>query len=231
MTEIFAGASAKVREAGGTLAGGHTIRDPEPKYGLAVIGAAHPDHLLRKGGARPGRPAPPDEAARHRRAGVGCPPGPDKRGGPRDRDRRDAPPQPGGLARAGRRRRPVGHGRHRVRPARSRARDGPRLGRPVRLRRGVAAGAARRAGGGRGRGRDRRRRPQPTLRGRGAGRSGRTSGPSWSPSPTTRRRRAVSWRPSPRTASTTSRRRLDAAGVEHWWIGRVEAGEAGVSLA
>jgi selenide,water dikinase len=54
MAEIFAGASAKVREAGGTLAGGHTIRDPEPKYGLAVIGAAHPDHLLRKGGARPG---------------------------------------------------------------------------------------------------------------------------------------------------------------------------------
>ena len=54
MTEIFAGASAKVREAGGTLAGGHTIKDPEPKYGLAVIGAAHPDRLLRKGGARPG---------------------------------------------------------------------------------------------------------------------------------------------------------------------------------
>jgi selenide, water dikinase len=54
MTEIFAGASSKVREAGGTLAGGHTIRDPEPKYGLAVIGAAHPDRLLRKGGARPG---------------------------------------------------------------------------------------------------------------------------------------------------------------------------------
>jgi selenide,water dikinase len=54
MTAIFAGASAKVREAGGTLAGGHTIRDPEPKYGLAVIGAAHPERLLRKGGARPG---------------------------------------------------------------------------------------------------------------------------------------------------------------------------------
>ncbi len=51
---IFEGASSKVREAGGTLAGGHTIRDPEPKYGLAVIGAAHPDKLLRKGGARPG---------------------------------------------------------------------------------------------------------------------------------------------------------------------------------
>ena len=54
MTEIFAGASSKVREAGGTLAGGHTIRDPEPKYGLAVIGAAHPDRLLRKGGTQPG---------------------------------------------------------------------------------------------------------------------------------------------------------------------------------
>jgi selenide,water dikinase len=54
LAEIFGGASAKVREAGGTLAGGHTIRDPEPKYGLAVIGAGHPDRLLRKGGARPG---------------------------------------------------------------------------------------------------------------------------------------------------------------------------------
>jgi selenide,water dikinase len=54
LAAVFGGASSKVREAGGTLAGGHTIRDPEPKYGLAVIGAAHPDRLLRKGGARPG---------------------------------------------------------------------------------------------------------------------------------------------------------------------------------
>jgi selenide, water dikinase len=54
MAEVFGGASDMVRAAGGTLAGGHTIRDPEPKYGLAVIGAAHPDRLLRKGGARPG---------------------------------------------------------------------------------------------------------------------------------------------------------------------------------
>ena len=54
ITAIFGGASAKVREAGGTLAGGHTIRDPEPKYGLAVIGAANPERLLRKGGAQPG---------------------------------------------------------------------------------------------------------------------------------------------------------------------------------
>ena len=54
MAEIFAGASSKVREAGGVLAGGHTIRDSEPKYGLAVVGAGHPDKLLRKGGARAG---------------------------------------------------------------------------------------------------------------------------------------------------------------------------------
>jgi selenide,water dikinase len=54
LAAVFEGAATKVREAGGTLAGGHTIRDPEPKYGLAVIGVAHPDRLLRKGGARPG---------------------------------------------------------------------------------------------------------------------------------------------------------------------------------
>jgi selenide,water dikinase len=54
MAAIVEGAAAVVREAGGTLAGGHTIRDPEPKFGLAVVGVAHPDRLLRKGGARPG---------------------------------------------------------------------------------------------------------------------------------------------------------------------------------
>jgi len=54
MAEILDGASSIVRQAGGMLAGGHTIRDPEPKFGLAVVGAAHPDRLLRKGGARPG---------------------------------------------------------------------------------------------------------------------------------------------------------------------------------
>jgi selenide, water dikinase len=54
LAAVFEAAAAKVREAGGVLAGGHTIRDPEPKYGLAVIGAAHPDRLFRKGGALPG---------------------------------------------------------------------------------------------------------------------------------------------------------------------------------
>ncbi|MHB8893278.1 MAG: selenide, water dikinase SelD [Candidatus Limnocylindrales bacterium] len=54
LAAVFEAAAAKVREAGGVLAGGHTIQDPEPKYGLAVVGAAHPDRLFRKGGARPG---------------------------------------------------------------------------------------------------------------------------------------------------------------------------------
>jgi selenide,water dikinase len=54
LAAVFEAAAGKVREAGGVLAGGHTIRDAEPKYGLAVIGAAHPDRLLRRGGARPG---------------------------------------------------------------------------------------------------------------------------------------------------------------------------------
>ena len=93
MTEIFAGASSKVREAGGTLAGGHTIRDPEPKYGLAVIGAAHPDRLLRKGGARPG-----DRLLLTKPLGTGVlvsgsRQGRTSDGGPGHRDRRDATAQ------------------------------------------------------------------------------------------------------------------------------------------
>ena len=51
---IFDSAAAKVAEAGAVLAGGHTIRDEEPKYGLAVVGSASPRALWRKNGARPG---------------------------------------------------------------------------------------------------------------------------------------------------------------------------------
>ena len=52
--QIFAAADAQVRAAGGLLAGGHTIRDTEPKYGLAVVGTVHPDGIWPKNGARPG---------------------------------------------------------------------------------------------------------------------------------------------------------------------------------
>jgi selenide,water dikinase len=54
LASIFAAADAQVRAAGGLLAGGHTIRDDEPKYGLAVVGTARPDAIWPKSGAMPG---------------------------------------------------------------------------------------------------------------------------------------------------------------------------------
>jgi selenide,water dikinase len=52
--EVLAGAAETTRESGAILAGGHTIRDEEPKYGLAVVGTVHPDGVWRKSDARPG---------------------------------------------------------------------------------------------------------------------------------------------------------------------------------
>jgi selenide,water dikinase len=54
LAAIFAAADEQVRAAGGLLAGGHTIRDDEPKYGLAVIGTVHPNGIWPKNGAQPG---------------------------------------------------------------------------------------------------------------------------------------------------------------------------------
>jgi selenide,water dikinase len=51
---VFAAAAEQVRAAGAILAGGHTIRDAEPKYGLAVVGTVHPDGIWMKSTARPG---------------------------------------------------------------------------------------------------------------------------------------------------------------------------------
>jgi selenide,water dikinase len=51
---IFAAAAAVVAEAGGVVAGGHTIRSDEPLFGLAVQGLVHPDHVFTKAGAQPG---------------------------------------------------------------------------------------------------------------------------------------------------------------------------------
>jgi selenide, water dikinase len=52
--EVLAGADERVRAAGAILAGGHTIRDSEPKYGLAVVGTVHPAAVWSKAGGRPG---------------------------------------------------------------------------------------------------------------------------------------------------------------------------------
>lgn len=51
---VFSAAAEQVRAAGALLAGGHTIRDTEPKYGLAVVGTVHPDGIWPKSGARAG---------------------------------------------------------------------------------------------------------------------------------------------------------------------------------
>jgi selenide, water dikinase len=52
--EILRGGAEKIAEAGGVLAGGHTIDAKEPTYGLAVMGLVHPDRVWTKGGAFPG---------------------------------------------------------------------------------------------------------------------------------------------------------------------------------
>lgn len=52
--EILRGGADKVKEAGAVLAGGHSIQDQEPKYGLSVTGFVHPDKIFKNSGARPG---------------------------------------------------------------------------------------------------------------------------------------------------------------------------------
>jgi len=52
--QIVAGALSKITEAGAVLAGGHSVDDDEPKFGLAVIGIVHPDKFWTNKGAQPG---------------------------------------------------------------------------------------------------------------------------------------------------------------------------------
>ena len=54
LADILRGGLEKIEEAGAELAGGHSIDEKEPKYGLAVTGVAHPDEIVYNGGARPG---------------------------------------------------------------------------------------------------------------------------------------------------------------------------------
>ena len=53
-TEIFRGGAEKAREAGVVIAGGHTVKDKEPKYGLVVIGFVDPRKMISKGGLKVG---------------------------------------------------------------------------------------------------------------------------------------------------------------------------------
>jgi len=54
LAQILRGGAEKVKEAGAFLAGGHSIDDDEPKYGLAVTGLVHPQQIIHKSGAVPG---------------------------------------------------------------------------------------------------------------------------------------------------------------------------------
>ena len=124
LAEIFRGGADKVAEAGGVIAGGHTVIDAEPKYGLSVMGVIHPDAILRTGGAQPG-----DALLLTKPLGTGIVMSAAGtatarlRGGPRGRGRLDDAAQPprgapragGGRARDDR--------RHRLRAGRPRRRD------------------------------------------------------------------------------------------------------------
>ncbi len=54
LSEILRGGREKAEEAGVVILGGHTIDDPEPKYGLSVTGSIHPDRVITNAGATPG---------------------------------------------------------------------------------------------------------------------------------------------------------------------------------
>ena len=54
LAEILRGGAEKVAEGGGVVAGGHTLYDKEPKYGLCVMGIVHPQGIFTRGGAHPG---------------------------------------------------------------------------------------------------------------------------------------------------------------------------------
>lgn len=53
-SEIIRGGAEKAQEAGVVIAGGHTVKDKEPKYGLIAIGFVHPEKMLNKGGLKTG---------------------------------------------------------------------------------------------------------------------------------------------------------------------------------
>jgi selenide, water dikinase len=54
LSRIFEGGASIMEQAGGVIAGGHTVTDDEPKYGIAVTGSINPNKILTKTGAKPG---------------------------------------------------------------------------------------------------------------------------------------------------------------------------------
>ena len=151
LAQVMRGGAEIAAQAGCFVAGGHTIDDPVPKYGLAVTGLAHPDRLMTIDRAAPG-----DQLILTKAIGTGVVATALKRDGApaaRDRGRRgvdDAAQrgrQPGRAGRRGAR----GYRRDRLRPARPPAPDADReRSRGPALRRRRAAAARRRRTGRRG---------------------------------------------------------------------------------
>ncbi|MFN8390177.1 MAG: selenide, water dikinase SelD [Bdellovibrionota bacterium] len=52
--EILRGGAEQMKRAGGVILGGHSVRDTEPKYGIAITGSAHPSKIVMNTGAKPG---------------------------------------------------------------------------------------------------------------------------------------------------------------------------------
>jgi selenide,water dikinase len=66
LAEVLAGGADAARDCGFAVVGGHSVDDPEPKYGMAVVGEVHPDRVLTNAGLRPG-----DALVLTKRLGVG----------------------------------------------------------------------------------------------------------------------------------------------------------------
>ena len=66
-SEILRGGAEKAREAGVVIAGGHTVKDKEPKYGLVVIGFVDPRKMISKGGLKVGDALGADQTSWFRR--------------------------------------------------------------------------------------------------------------------------------------------------------------------
>ena len=66
LREILRGGLDKMQEAGVALMGGHSVTDPEMKYGLSVTGVVHPDKLITNSGTRNRRLPGPDQNSGHR---------------------------------------------------------------------------------------------------------------------------------------------------------------------
>ena len=127
IARIFQGGFEQLHRAGVALLGGHTVQDPEIKFGYAVTGAIDPDRILTNAGARPG-----DVLFLTKPLGTGIlatalEVRPDRSRGRRTGDPIDAHAESGGRRRA---RDPRGlagprlYGRHRIRPGGSRRRNG-----------------------------------------------------------------------------------------------------------